>query len=101
MLDRQIGLTKTYNLFHRPGCVDADIVQLREMHAAMDGAVLDCYGWTKIDPGHDFHANARGQTRFTLSPSARREVLRRLLELNLTIAAGERHGDASKTNELR
>jgi hypothetical protein len=95
MLSRQLGLTKTYNLFHNPQCADADIARLRELHAAMDHAILACYGWTDpsagsgqaLDPGHGFHANERGQTRYTISPKARREVLRRLLELNFQLAA--------------
>lgn len=55
----------------------------------MDRANLACYGWTDIDPGHGFHANERGQTRYTISPTARREILQRLLALNLEIAARE------------
>jgi hypothetical protein len=52
------------------------------------------YMWTDLDPGHGFHANERGQTRYTISPAARRDLLRRLLALNLEIAAREaRAGD--------
>ena len=40
-------------------------------------------------PGHGFYENERGQTRYTLSPAARRAILRRLLALNLEIAARE------------
>ena len=29
MLARQLGLTKTYNLFHKPECTDTDIARLR------------------------------------------------------------------------
>jgi hypothetical protein len=36
-----------------------------------------------------FHLNERGQVRYTVSPAARREILRRLLALNLQIAAVE------------
>ncbi|MBI2929596.1 MAG: hypothetical protein HYY24_28360, partial [Verrucomicrobia bacterium] len=89
MLARQLGLTKTYNLFHNPQCMDADIARLRELHAAMDRAILACYGWTDLDPAHGFHQNERGQTRYTISPAARRDLLRRLLALNLEIAARE------------
>jgi len=89
MRARQLGLTKTYNLFHNPACQDADIVRLRELHAAMDRAILACYGWEDLNPGHDFYQNDRGQTRYTLSPEARREVLRRLVGLNEKIAKGE------------
>jgi hypothetical protein len=88
MLARQLGLTKVYNLFHDPACADADIVRLRELHAEMDRAILACYGWQDLDPAHGFYQNDRGQTRFTISPQARREVLARLLQLNLQIATG-------------
>jgi hypothetical protein len=63
---------------------------IRELHAAMDRAILACYGWEDLNPGHDFYQNDRGQTRYTLSPEARREVLARLVELNLEIAAREK-----------
>jgi hypothetical protein len=82
MLARQLGLTKTYNLFHDTTCRDADIVRLRELHAEMDRAVLACYGWGDLAPGHGFHQNERGLMRFTVSPDARREMLARLVELN-------------------
>jgi hypothetical protein len=87
MLARQLGLTKTYNLFHDPACTDADIVRLRELHAEMDQAVLSCYGWQEVELRHGFHQNDRGQTRFTVSPEARRELLQRLLALNQQLTA--------------
>jgi hypothetical protein len=89
MLARNLGLTKTYNLFHAPACGDADIVRLRELHAEMDRAILACYGWEDVDLRHDFYPNDRGQMRYTVSPEARRELLRRLLELNQKIAEGK------------
>ncbi len=89
MLARGLGLTKTYNLFHDPACQDADVVRLRELHVEMDRAVLACYGWDDLAPGHGFHQNERGQTRFTVSPDARREILGRLVALNLETAKGE------------
>jgi len=86
MLSRQLGLTKTYNLFHDPSCTDSEIVRLRELHAEMDRAIARCYGWEDLDLGHGFYENERGKTRFTISLEARREVLRRLVELNLELA---------------
>lgn len=44
MVRNNEGLTKTYNRFHDPNETSADIVKLRELHAAMDRAVLDAYG---------------------------------------------------------
>jgi hypothetical protein len=89
MLARNIGLTKTYNLFHDPGCTDADIQRLRELHAEMDCTILACYGWDDLDCAHGFCQNERGQARFTMGPAARREILRRLLSLNLRLGRGD------------
>ena len=44
------GLTTTYNRFHDPAEGNADILKLRELHNAMDRAVLDAYGWCDIKP---------------------------------------------------
>ena len=62
----------------------------------MDNAILTCYGWQDLDLEHGFHQNDRGQTRFTVSPEAKRELLRRLLELNLQVAEGEREGERGR-----
>ncbi len=88
MLSRQLGLTQTYNLFHDPACQDADIQRLRQLHGEMDRAILACYSWEDVDLRHDFYLNDRKQTRYTVSPQARRELLRRLLELNLKLSGG-------------
>ena len=45
MIRNDEGMTKTYNRFHDPYENDPDISQLRELHAAMDRAVVDAYGW--------------------------------------------------------
>jgi len=45
MVARNEGMTKTYNRFHDPDEQTEDIVRLRELHAAMDRAVLRAYGW--------------------------------------------------------
>lgn len=49
--------------------------------SASQGAVAAAYGWSDLDLGHGFHATKQG-IRYTLSESARREVLDRLLALN-------------------
>jgi hypothetical protein len=90
MTSRELGLTKTYNLFHNPAVKDEDIARMRELHAAMDRAILACYGWDDIDAGHGFHVNERGQTRYTVSPEARQTILRRLLDLNIRLAEEEK-----------
>jgi len=81
MLDRQEGLTTTYNRVHDPDEHSDDIVRLRELHVALDYAVRDAYGWSDFDLCHDFHETKFG-TRFTFAPVPRQEVLDRLLELN-------------------
>lgn len=48
MVRRNEGLTATYNRFHDPAEGDADIFRLRELHDAMDRAVLDSYSWRDI-----------------------------------------------------
>jgi hypothetical protein len=81
MLARREGLTKTYNRFHDSEETGPDIRKLRELHVEMDKAVAAAYGWDDLDLGHDFHPTKQG-VRFTISESARREVLARLLKLN-------------------
>jgi hypothetical protein len=90
MLTRQEGLTTTYNGFHNPKENAEDIARLRELHVEMDQAVAEAYGWSDLDLGHGFHETAQG-VRFTISESARREVLARLLKLN-----HERHEEEVK-----
>ena len=81
MTEGQEGLTKTYNRFHDPDETAADIQKLRDLHVEMDKAVAAAYGWDDLDLGHGFHETKQG-IRFTISESARREVLARLLKLN-------------------
>src|SRR5207249_2813719 len=54
MVRNDEGLTKTYNRFHDPDERSADIDRLRALHAAMDRAVLDAYGWTDLQPTCEF-----------------------------------------------
>jgi hypothetical protein len=83
MLARQAGLTKTYNLVHDPECSDADIVELREIHKAIDEAVCRTYGWDDLLPQLDHgHYPVGRETRYTVGPAVQRELVDRLLELN-------------------
>jgi hypothetical protein len=90
------GLTKTYNRFHDPNDRSPDIVKLRELHAAMDRAVFDAYGWTGLKPTCEFlldyeededeqeggSRQRKKPWRFRWPDDFRDEVLARLLELN-------------------
>jgi hypothetical protein len=90
MVTRKEGLTKTYNRFHVPDETSADIGKLRELHVEMDAAVATAYGWSDLALDHGFHETKQG-VRYTISEVARREVLSRLLTLNL-----ERYADEVK-----
>ena len=54
MVKNNEGLTKTYNRFHDPNEPSAEIKNLRELHAALDRAVLAAYGWTDLQPTCEF-----------------------------------------------
>jgi hypothetical protein len=81
MIDGNYGLTNNYNRFHDRGRNSDDIEQLRALHVELDQAVAAAYGWNDLDLGHGFHETKQGE-RYTISESARREVLDRLLALN-------------------
>ena len=77
----EIGLTKIYNKFHDVNDKSSDIDRLRNLHRKLDIAVASAYGWQDIVLDHAFHETKQG-VRFTINESARKEVLRRLSELN-------------------
>jgi hypothetical protein len=54
MIRNSEGLTKAYNRFHDPDEAHPDILKLRELHAAMDHAVLDACGWSDIKTDCEF-----------------------------------------------
>ena len=103
------GLTKTYNRFHDPDERSPDILKLRELHAAMDRAVLDAYGWNDIptdceflldyeeDEGDDEGSRKRKKPwRYRWPDDVRDEVLARLLALNAQRAEEERLAGAAQ-----
>jgi hypothetical protein len=109
MVRNDEGLTKTYNRFHDPDERDPDILKLRELHAAMDRAVLDAYGWTDIPIDCEFlldyeideeeWGNRKKPWRYRWPDAVRDEVLARLLELNAERAREEaRSGAAAAKN---
>jgi hypothetical protein len=89
------GLTKTYNRFHDPNEDSTDIQRLRALHAAMDRAVLDAYGWQDIQPVCAFFPEfddedeedeggrpKKKKYRYRWPEDIHDEVLARLLDLN-------------------
>jgi hypothetical protein len=116
MVHNNQGLTKTYNRFHDPDEHDPDIIKLRELHDALDRAVLDTYGWTDIRPTCEFildyvddeedtpgKGNRRKKPwRYRWPDEIRDEVLGRLLELNAQRAKEEQlSGVGASTKALR
>ena len=112
MVRNDEGLTKTYNRFHDPEEHDPDVVKLRELHARMDRAVLDAYGWTDIPTDCEFildyeiDEEAWGKRkkpyRYRWPDDVRDEVLARLLELNAQRAAEEeRQGLTTKGRKAK
>jgi hypothetical protein len=79
------------------------LLALRRLHVELDQAVLHAYGWDAgganngaagpINLAHDFYEvetlPENDRVRYTISPAARQEVLKRLLALNHKRAAEE------------
>jgi hypothetical protein len=97
MVRNNQGLTDTYNRFHDPEERDADILKLRSLHAAMDKAVLEAYGWSDIptdctflldyDDENEEEETSNGRQRkkpwrYRWTEEVHDEVLARLLDLN-------------------
>ena len=111
MLRHDEGLTKTYNRFHAPDEPDHEIAQFREMHAAMDRAVLYAYGWPDIPTDCEFlldyeideedWGSRKKPYRYRWPDDDRDEVLARLLELNAKRANEEARAGASGAGAAR
>jgi len=105
MVRNNEGLTKTYNRFHDPDERDPEIVRLRELHVAMDRAVLDAYGWTDIptdckflldyDINEEEWGTKKKPYRYRWPDEDRDEVLARLLVLNAERAKEEARAGAA------
>lgn len=71
----------------------AGILELRRLHIELDTTVRDAYGWQDLDLAHDFYEvetlPENDRVRYTISPAARKELLKRLLKLNHERAAEE------------
>ncbi|MFM7424536.1 MAG: type IIL restriction-modification enzyme MmeI [Elainella sp.] len=117
MVRHNAGLTATYNRFHDPDETNPDILKLRQLHAQMDRAVLNAYGWTDISTDCEFRLDYEDEDALTPDPSPRTgegrksrkkpwryrwpeavhdEVLARLLKLNQERAEAEKRGASPK-----
>jgi len=121
--DGEMGLTGLYNRFHDPHEQSSEISQLRELHAAMDRAVLEAYGWNDLaQSAHcEFLLDYEEEEDETELPSGggkkkskkkkpwrlrwpddfRDEVLARLLELNEQRHREELLGASSHSSESK
>jgi hypothetical protein len=102
MIRHNEGLTQTYNRFHDPDERNADILQLRQLHAECDRAVLDAYGWDDVALECEFlldyeeeetseNSKRKKPWRYRWNETTHDEVLARLLSLNQ-----ERYNDEVK-----
>jgi N-6 DNA Methylase len=112
------GLTETYNRFHDPDERSPDILKLRELHAAMDRAVLKAYDWKDLaekatceflldyEEEEDEDETGGGRRRkkpwrYRWPDEFRDEVLARLLELNRQRAEQERLSGAAAEGKAK
>jgi len=115
MVRNNQGLTDTCNRFHDPDERHSDILKLRELHAQMDRAVLDAYGWQDISTDCTFlldyedeedAENSSGRQkkkpwRYRWSEEVHDEVLARLLKLNQKRAVEERLAGTNSENKTK
>ena len=105
------GLTKTCNRLHDPHQNATEIATLRSLHAAMDRAVLDAYGWRAIPIDCEFlldyeidekeWGTRKKPYRYRWTDEVCDEVLARLLELNAERAAEEMRAGKATTAARR
>lgn len=104
MRSEGLGFTEVYNRFHDPDDRDAGVARLRSLHAALDQAVIDAYGWSDIRLEWEFLSSFAGEgrirpiggqedalaVRYRWKVSFHEGVLARLLALNHACAEEER-----------
>jgi hypothetical protein len=104
----QSGLTKILNLLHARDLCETQIIkdlrvdqkkasqilrltcELRDSLKALDQEIVKAYGWDDLQLEHSFYDQEylpeKDRVRFTISPNARKEILRRLLCLNQSLS---------------
>lgn len=84
----KIGQNNIYNLYHDKSNNFNEIEKLRNCQVLLDNSIINDYSWNDIQLLHDFYEvdylpdDDSYRVRFTIHPDARKEVLKRLLELN-------------------
>ncbi|WP_338867916.1 DNA methyltransferase [Myxococcus stipitatus] len=95
MQAHNIGLTTTYNRLKDRSVTDAATQRLRDLHVAVDQAVLDAYGWKDIHVPPYCGATPKQLEAFE------DEVLDRLFDLNERRAYEEAHPTARRATKSR
>ncbi|MFY2562605.1 DNA methyltransferase [Corallococcus terminator] len=90
-----IGLTTTYNRLKDKSVTDTATQRLRDLHVAVDQAVLDAYGWKDIQAPLYCGATPKQLEAFE------DEVLDRLFDLNAQRAHEEAHPTARRPSKPR
>lgn len=118
-----LGLTDIYNLFHSRDLAPERVakvskksqeiaqagylglLELRRLHVQLDNAVRDAYGWQDLDLGHGFveveTLPENDRIRYTITPDARKEILKRLLAENQHRAAEQSAATSTKQKSSR
>ena len=95
---RTIGVCET-ELAEIADAADSDVAWLRRIHVELDEAVMEAYGWTDLPLDHGFNTY-RQMRRWTVSPTARVEILDRLLEENHRRAAAQGEAPSSPEGDV-
>ncbi|MGU3269045.1 Eco57I restriction-modification methylase domain-containing protein [Pseudomonas paraeruginosa] len=86
MSSLNVGMNDLYRLTHSSSASGEEVEAFRQQIVKLDKAVVAEYGWEDIDLDHGFHEvpylPERNCIRFTISETARVELLRRLTDLN-------------------
>ena len=104
MVSLSLGLTPLGNRLNSQEDSSSDILRLRELHVAMDKAVLEAYGWSDITPAYEFSGDyenedgSAGDVRLNFTEEVRDVILKRLLDLH---AERLKAGQASPQAELK
>ena len=108
MIDRNEGMTETYNRFQSSREGAEDIRRLRELHATIDRAMLEAYGWHDLvaraepifldETNEDDHSY---QGCLFWPSDFRDEVLARLLDRNAKMAMAEGKADPSPNTRAK
>jgi hypothetical protein len=99
MVEKNEGLTEIYNRFHDPDECGPEILRLRQLHSAMDRAVLDAYDWRDIPTDCEFLLDyeideeelgeKKTPLRLRFPDDVHDELLARLLERSAQLTAEE------------